>query len=117
MPSELTSDNIENDLTFLGLIGMIDPPRPEAKEAVGICKQAGIKPIMITGDHVLTASAIAKQLGILNDSDRAITGAELDQMSDDELDKVVDQISVPVSRQRIKLELSRLGKKEAKWLP
>ena len=94
MPSELTSEKIENDLTFLGLIGMIDPPRPEAKEAVGICKQAGIKPIMITGDHVLTASAIAKQLGILNDSDRAITGAELDQMSDDELDKVVDQISV-----------------------
>ena len=94
IPNELTSEQIENGLTFMGLVGMIDPPRPEAKEAVKVCRQAGIKPVMITGDHVVTASAIAKELGILMDGDLAITGAELDLMSDEELDKKVEQISV-----------------------
>ncbi|MBE5737634.1 MAG: calcium-translocating P-type ATPase, PMCA-type [Clostridiales bacterium] len=94
VPNELTSEQIENGLTFMGLVGMIDPPRPEAKEAVKICRQAGIKPVMITGDHVVTASAIAKELGILLDGDLAITGAELDKMSDEELDQKVEQISV-----------------------
>lgn len=94
IPSEITSENLENGLTFLGLIGMIDPPRPEAKHAVEVCKQAGIKPIMITGDHIITASAIAKELGILCEGDRAITGKELDEMSDEELDKEVKNISV-----------------------
>lgn len=94
IPSSLTSEELENGLTFMGLVGMIDPPRPEAKVAVATCRKAGIKPIMITGDHVITASAIAKELGILCSGDRAITGAELDAMSDTELDQAVEHISV-----------------------
>lgn len=94
IPTELTTENLENGLTFMGLVGMIDPPRPEAKEAVRICREAGIKPIMITGDHVVTASAIARELGILLDGDKAITGAELDTYSDEQLDKEVEFISV-----------------------
>ena len=94
IPSELASEDLENNLTFLGLVGMIDPPRPEAKEAVRICREAGIKPVMITGDHVVTASAIARELGILVDGDKAITGSELDLMSDEELDAQVEFISV-----------------------
>ena len=94
LPENLASEELENGLVFSGLVGMIDPPRPEAKEAVKICKKAGIKPIMITGDHVITASAIAKELGILNDGDLAVTGAELDEMSDSDLDRVVSKISV-----------------------
>lgn len=93
-PEEITSEALENGLTFMGLVGMIDPPRPEAKEAVRICRQAGIRPVMITGDHVVTASAIAKELGILLEEDRAITGAELDTMTDSELDACVEHISV-----------------------
>ena len=89
-----TPDELESDLTFMGLVGMIDPPRPEAKVAVATCKRAGIKPVMITGDHVVTASAIARELGILNDGDMAITGTELDAMSEDELDKMIEKISV-----------------------
>ncbi len=94
IPENLTSKEVENGLTFMGLVGMIDPPRPEAKEAVALCRRAGIKPVMITGDHVVTASAIAKELGILLDGDLAITGAELDAMTDSELDEKVEQISV-----------------------
>ncbi|MBE6727590.1 MAG: cation-translocating P-type ATPase [Ruminococcaceae bacterium] len=94
LPQELTSEGIENELTFMGLVGMIDPPREEAKLAVETCRKAGIKPVMITGDHVVTASAIAKQLGILLPDDKAITGAELDAMTDEEFDKVLESISV-----------------------
>jgi Ca2+-transporting ATPase len=94
VPQEPTSDELENGLTFLGLVGMIDPPRPEAKAAVATCRKAGIKPVMITGDHVVTASAIAKELGILEKGDMAITGAELDAMTDSELDGQVERISV-----------------------
>lgn len=94
VPEEPTSEELENGLTLLGLVGMIDPPRPEAKAAVEVCRKAGIRPVMITGDHVVTASAIAKELGILRDGDRAITGTELDAMSDDELDAQVENISV-----------------------
>ncbi len=94
IPSELTSENIESGLIFMGLVGMIDPPRPEAKEAVKVCRAAGIKPVMITGDHVVTASAIARELGILLDGDKAITGVELDAMTDEELDREVQNISV-----------------------
>ncbi len=94
IPENPTSEELENGLTFMGLVGMIDPPRPEAKEAVKICRGAGIKPVMITGDHVVTASAIAKELGILFEGDRAITGAELDSMTDRELDEQVENISV-----------------------
>lgn len=94
LPAEITSEELENGLTLMGLVGMIDPPRPEAKEAVKTCLAAGIRPVMITGDHVVTASAIAKELGILQAGHRAITGAELDAMSEQELDSSVEQISV-----------------------
>ena len=94
IPENPTSAELENGLTFMGLVGMIDPPRPEAKDAVAVCRRAGIKPVMITGDHVVTASAIARELGILEDGDRAITGAQLDAMTDSELDEAVEHISV-----------------------
>ena len=94
VPAVPTTDNLETDLTFLGLVGMIDPPRPEAKAAVEVCRRAGIKPVMITGDHVVTASAIAKELGIMEEGDQAITGAQLDAMTDSELDAQVENISV-----------------------
>ena len=94
VPENPTSEELENGLTFMGLVGMIDPPRPEAKDAVAVCRRAGIKPVMITGDHVVTASAIAKELGILLEGDKAITGAELDAMTDREFDAVIENISV-----------------------
>lgn len=94
IPEKPTSEELENGLTLMGLVGMIDPPRPEAKMAVATCRKAGIKPVMITGDHVVTASAIARELGILQDGDQAITGAELDAMMDTELDNRVEDISV-----------------------
>ncbi len=94
VPEKITSENLENDLILIGLVGMIDPPRPEAKVAVATCRKAGIRVVMITGDHVVTAAAIAKELGILREGDMAITGAELDAMSDEELSKVVQKISV-----------------------
>lgn len=94
IPDKPTSEALENGLTLMGLVGMIDPPRPEAKDAVAICRQAGIKPVMITGDHVVTASAIAKALGIMQADDRAITGSELDSMTDAELDACVENIAV-----------------------
>ena len=94
LPEEITPETLENGLTLLGLVGMIDPPREEAREAVALCRSAGIRPVMITGDHVITASAIARDLGILREGDRAITGSELDAMGEEELDGAVDQISV-----------------------
>ena len=94
VPENPTSEELENGLTFLGLVGMIDPPRPECKVAVATCRRAGIKPVMITGDHVVTASAIARELGILEEGDMAITGAQLDAMTEDELDATVEKISV-----------------------
>ena len=80
-------EKLESDLIFVGMVGMIDPPREEAKKAVEKCKSAGIKTVMITGDHKITATAIAKQLGILENEDEAITGSELENMSDEELCK------------------------------
>ena len=97
IPENLTSEVLENNLIFTGLIGMIDPERPEAAEAVRVAKEAGIRPIMITGDHQDTAEAIAKRLGIIdeNDSeDHVLTGAELNELSDEEFEKVVGQYSV-----------------------
>lgn len=94
VPVNPKPEELECDLHFMGLVGMIDPPRPEAKDAVAICRKAGIKPVMITGDHVVTASAIARELGILQKGDKAITGTELDAMTDTELDAQVEQISV-----------------------
>ena len=84
----------ENDFTFIGLISMIDPPRPEAIQAVADAKRGGIRTIMITGDHKVTASAIARQLGIFRDGDQAVSGVELDQMSDADLDVRLEKISV-----------------------
>lgn len=94
VPDRPTGEELEQDLTFLGLVGMIDPPRPEAANAVAVCKKAGIRPVMITGDHVVTASAIAREIGILEEGDLAITGADLDAMTDSELERQVEQISV-----------------------
>ncbi len=94
IPDELTSESLENELTFMGVVGMIDPPREEVKESVATCIKAGIKPIMITGDHVLTATVIAKQLGIFHDGDLAISGQELAKMDDAELSKKLEKISV-----------------------
>ncbi|AGB18772.1 calcium-transporting P-type ATPase, PMR1-type [Thermoanaerobacterium thermosaccharolyticum] len=94
IPERLNSDDVEKDLIFIGLLGMIDPPREEVKDSVKICKMAGIKPVMITGDHKITAMAIAKELGILNKGDMAVTGRELEAMTDDELYKKVKDISV-----------------------
>ena len=87
-------NELEKDLTFVGLVGMIDPPREEAKKAVEKCKSAGIKTVMITGDHKITATAIAKKLGILENEEEAITGAELEKMSDEDLTKNIRQYSV-----------------------
>lgn len=84
----------EYNYTFLGLVSMIDPPREESKQAVADAVRAGIKPIMITGDHKITATAIAKQIGIFRDGDISVTGMELDAMSDDELDSKIEHISV-----------------------
>jgi len=86
--------DLERDLTLIGLVGMIDPPREEAREAVRICKQAGIKPVMITGDHILTAKAIARDLGILTERDDAISGELLNMMTDEELAKNINKYSV-----------------------
>lgn len=92
-PEQLSLED-ENNYTFIGLISMIDPPREESAAAVRDCITAGIKPVMITGDHKITASAIAKQIGILRDGDKAIEGVELDKMSDEELKENVEHIAV-----------------------
>lgn len=89
------SEDLERELTFVGLMGMIDPPRPEAKKAISICRQAGIKTVMITGDHRNTAVAIAKELQMFNnDSSQALTGHEIDALSDEELGKVINHTTV-----------------------
>ena len=93
-PSELTADAVEHDLVFVGLSGMYDPPRQEAKDAVAKCRAAGIRVVMITGDHPHTATAIAREIGIASAEDLAIAGVELDKMSDDELRKRVPRIAV-----------------------
>ena len=94
MPSDQSPEALEHDLVFLGLAGMIDPIRPEVKAAIAQCKTAGIRAVMITGDHRDTAVAIAKQLGILEHDDQAITGSQLNQMSDEELDRNIRHYSV-----------------------
>ena len=88
------NEDLEKELTFVGMVGMIDPPREEAKVAVQKCKTAGIKPVMITGDHKITAIAIAKKLGILENEEEALTGAELEEMSQEELTKKISNYSV-----------------------
>ena len=94
LPTELTPANVETGLTFLGLVGMIDPARPEVKDAIGVATTAGIRTIMITGDHVSTAKAIAKQLNILREGDIALSSAELKLLSDEELFENIEKYSV-----------------------
>jgi len=94
LPSDISAVSIEEGLTFVGMVGMIDPPREEARLAVAQCRRAGIKPVMITGDHALTASAIATQLGIMTTGDRVLTGAEVERLSDDELREQCGSVAV-----------------------
>ena len=94
LPDDISSENNENNMIFVGLTGMIDPPRPEAKEAIKLCKQAGIDTIMITGDYKETAFAIAKDLGMAEDESQAMMGAELDKLSDEELQEIVKNTKV-----------------------
>ncbi len=94
LPSDISAASIEEGLTFVGMVGMIDPPREEARLAVAQCRRAGIKPVMITGDHALTASAIATQLGIMTAGDRVLTGAEVERLSDDELREQCGSVAV-----------------------
>lgn len=106
IPKDLNPDEVERDMTFVGLIGMIDPARPEAKEAISICRDAGIRPVMITGDYKDTAEAIARELGMIDEGSKALTGAELDSMSDEQLISVANDVSVyarvsPIHKLRI----------------
>ena len=94
LPEDCSPANLEHELCFIGLTGMIDPVRPEVKAAIDECRCAGIRPIMITGDHKDTAVAIARELGIIDDASQAIEGRELNRLSDDELDRVIDKYSV-----------------------
>jgi Ca2+-transporting ATPase len=95
LPTDLSPGNVETDLTILGLLGMMDPPREEAREAVRLCRTAGIQPVMITGDHPLTAQSIATRLGILEDGDEGVmVGRELEQLSDEEFAQRVESIRV-----------------------
>ena len=94
LPEEITSESIENDLTFVGLVGMIDPPRTEAKDAIKVCKEAGINTIMITGDYKETAFAIGKDLGMADTIENAMTGEELNKISDEELREKVKTTNV-----------------------
>ncbi|HUV49508.1 MAG TPA: cation-translocating P-type ATPase [Anaerolineae bacterium] len=108
------AEEAEKGMVFAGLAGMIDPPREEVKEAIGLCDQAGIRSVMITGDHKLTAMAIARELGLLKDNAIAISGRELDELSDDELDKVVEEIRVyarvsPAHKMRVVGALQKKG--------
>uniref|UniRef100_UPI003FED674D cation-translocating P-type ATPase n=1 Tax=Candidatus Limivicinus sp. TaxID=3030905 RepID=UPI003FED674D len=94
LPEDCSPANLEHELCFIGLTGMLDPVRPEVKAAIDECRRAGIRPIMITGDHKDTAVAIARELGIIDDASQAIEGRELNRLSDDELDRVIDKYSV-----------------------
>jgi Ca2+-transporting ATPase len=115
IPPAGTEDTSEQDLIWLGLVGMLDAPRKEVKEAVLRCREAGIRPVMITGDHQLTASAIAQQLGIANPGDHLLTGQELQKLSNEDLEQEVEQVSVyarvsPEHKLRIVQALQRRGK-------
>jgi P-type Ca2+ transporter type 2C len=114
-PPEDIDDNAEQELVWLGLVGMLDAPRPEVREAVAKCRQAGIRPVMITGDHQLTAKAIAYDLGIATEGDRVLTGQELQRLSQEQLEQEVDQVSIyarvsPEHKLRIVQALQKRGK-------
>ncbi len=91
---DVTLETAESGMTFLGLAGMIDPPRPEAKAAIAICAEAGIRPVMITGDHPVTAQAVARELGLLRTGGRVLTGPQLEEMTDEQLQNDVENVSV-----------------------
>ena len=115
LPKDTTSESVEDDLIYLGVCGMIDPPRPEVKQAVKECYSAGMTPIMITGDSISTATAIARDIGILKGKNEAITGQELDLMSDEEFEKRIENIRVyarvsPENKVRIVKMWKKLGK-------
>jgi Ca2+-transporting ATPase len=108
-----TEETVEEDMTFLGLAGMIDPPREEAIEAIKVCKQVHIRPIMVTGDHILTAVAIAKEIGIYKQGDVVLTGEELEKISDEEYENVADKVTVYARVSPIdKLKIVRAWKKK-----
>lgn len=114
-PESMDAEKIENELVFVGLYGMIDPIRPEVKVAADLCKDAGIKVVMITGDHIDTAKAIAKELGIIQNDSEAITGSDLDEISDEELIKRINEFSVyarvqPEHKVRIVNAWKKIGK-------
>ncbi|NEQ26101.1 MAG: cation-transporting P-type ATPase, partial [Microcoleus sp. SIO2G3] len=114
LPPEGSEDTPENGLTWLGLVGMLDAPRPEVRDAVARCRTAGIRPVMITGDHQLTAKAIAEDLGIAAPHDETLTGRELEKLSAEELEEHVDRVSVyarvsPEHKLRIVQALQRRG--------
>lgn len=94
LPAKITSETLERGLVFVGMLGLIDPPRPEVRAAVVKCREAGIKPVMITGDHMITAVAIAEALGIKRAGDLALTGIDLDRLSDDQLRDKIESVSV-----------------------
>ncbi|MBQ8004404.1 MAG: calcium-translocating P-type ATPase, PMCA-type, partial [Oscillospiraceae bacterium] len=115
LPTDFEPETLERELCFVGLVGMIDPVRDEVKNAIEECRTAGIRPIMITGDHKDTAVAIARELGIIENADEAMTGAELSELSDEEFDKVVKKYSVyarvqPEHKTRIVKAWQKLGK-------
>jgi len=115
LPDEGSEDTSERELIWLGLVGMLDAPRPEVREAVARCRDAGIRPVMITGDHQLTAQAIAADLGIAQRSDRVLTGQQLEHISQPELEKQVDLVSIyarvsPEHKLRIVQALQRRGR-------
>lgn len=115
LPPEKSEETSERDLVWLGLVGMLDAPRPEVRDAVARCRDAGIRPVMITGDHQLTAKAIAVDLGIAQQGDQVLTGQELERMSQPELEQEVDRVSIyarvsPEHKLRIVQALQRRGK-------
>jgi Ca2+-transporting ATPase len=93
-PFECSEEHVEHHMVFIGLAGMMDPPREEAIEATRVCKQVGIKPVMITGDHKLTAVAVAREIGFYQEGDRVLTGEELERMPDEEFEKIVNKVTV-----------------------
>ncbi len=94
LPAEISSAEVERELIYMGMVGMIDPPRDEVRDSVEQCRGAGIRPVMITGDHLITASAIARSLGIMNEGDQALTGTDVERMSDEELREVAGGVAV-----------------------
>ncbi|MBQ1827070.1 MAG: HAD family hydrolase, partial [Erysipelotrichaceae bacterium] len=111
LPESFDADKIEDNLIFVGYVGMIDPCRPEVYNAIEECRQAGIKPVMITGDHIDTAVAIGKDLGIISDASQAMLGAQVEDMTQDELIEALKTVSSsPVFSLNIRQRLSELSR-------